>query len=514
MVGMSNEEFTVTLPKLGESIMSATVVQWFKKKGDTVTLDEPLLEVSTDKVNSEIPSPVKGIVKEILADPDIELDVGAPLAVISTSDAPATAATKTTPTEQPKTCDQSMSSYYSPSVLRLAQEKGLTVDQLAKIPGTGSGGRITKKDLENYKSSAAPTVQAGDAEQIQLSGMRKMIADKMVQSSTEIPHATLVSEIDVTDAMALISKEKEAFLKTHGVKPTITSLIAKAIATAAAQYPAFNATFDGSTLTKHSSVNVGIAVSLEQGLMVPVIKDCNTKTIPEIAKSVADFASRARSNTLNPDDVQNGTITMTNFGMGGTLIGIPIIRDHFYAQVKQCSQMGPWAHEYERSQPSRASTEAGHQYSYQHLAEGVRYLIEKRNDERNKRLMQRLPNQERRHDQGKYDRRAAPGSERDPRKDERTKLKKPVKACAAYTKGKCKKGQYCPEHHDDKAKKIANAILPWRRRSVGRSEIRPTRTRLAGASRPPVRGSRANKNVGLMPRANAPGRTADSSTSP
>ncbi|MCP5492086.1 MAG: 2-oxo acid dehydrogenase subunit E2 [Chlamydiales bacterium] len=323
---MSDEEFTVTLPKLGESIMSATVVQWFKKEGDIISLDEPLLEVSTDKVNSEIPSPVKGVVKKILAEPDTELDVGAPLALISTSDAPS-AAVEAKITKQKTTCDQSMSGFYSPSVLRLAQEKGLSVDQLAKMQGSGAGGRITKKDLENYTpSSKAPTIQAGATEQVQLTGMRKMIADKMVQSSTEIPHATLVSEVDVTDALALIAREKEAFTKQHGVKPTITALIAKAISVAAGHYPMFNATFDGSTLSKHASVNVGIAVSLEKGLMVPVIKECNAKSIPEIAKAVADFAARARSNTLNPDDVQNGTITMTNFGMGGTLIGIPIIR--------------------------------------------------------------------------------------------------------------------------------------------------------------------------------------------
>lgn len=322
---MSNEEFTVTLPKLGESIMSATVVQWFKKEGEHISLDEPLLEVSTDKVNSEIPSPVKGTVKKILAQPDTELDVGAPLAVISTTDAPIAKA-ETKVAEQKTTCGASMSGFYSPSVLRLAQEKGLSVDQLAKMQGSGAGGRITKKDLENYSPHQAPAIQAGETEQIQLSGMRKMIADKMVQSATEIPHATLVSEVDVTDALALIAKEKEAFTKKHGVKPTITALIAKAISVAAGQYPMFNATFDGSTLSKHASVNVGIAVSLEKGLMVPVILESNTKSIPEIAKSVADFAARARSNTLNPDDVQNGTITMTNFGMGGTLIGIPIIR--------------------------------------------------------------------------------------------------------------------------------------------------------------------------------------------
>ncbi len=132
------------------------------------------------------------------------------------------------------------------------------------------------------------------------------------------------------------------------------------------------------------------------------------------------------------------------------------MRDHFFAQVKQCSPMWPWVHEYERAQPSRASPEAGNQYSYQHLAVGVRFLIEKRNDERNKRLMQKLPNNERKQEHGKPDRRAAPGSEQDYRKEERPKAKaksqKPVKACAAYTKGQCKKGQSCLEYHDDKAR--------------------------------------------------------------
>ena len=320
-------DITITLPKLGESIMSATIAQWFKKVGDEVTLDEPLLEVSTDKVNSEIPSPVKGVIKEILAEVDQTLDVGAPLCVISTSGVAAKTETKTesepaSEKSDDQSIDQSMKTYYSPSVLRLAQEKGISMDALAKIKGTGAGGRITKHDLENYSEKPKLT---GTGERVSITGMRKAIADAMVRSSSEIPHATLIDEVDITDLLAFIAKEKEGFKAKHGCKLTITAFVAKAIAQAAREFPTFNSTFDGSTLLKHAAINVGIAVSLEKGLMVPVIRGCCGKSLPDIAKSVGDLSSKARNDALHPDDVQGGTITMTNFGMGGALIGFPII---------------------------------------------------------------------------------------------------------------------------------------------------------------------------------------------
>lgn len=325
------EEVEIKLPKLGESIVSATIVQWFKKVGDSIKLDEPLLEVSTDKVNSEIPSPIAGVIKEILAEPDQELDVGAPLAIISTSEA-----THFTQAifEKPKPCPLSSSSMkdsFTPVVLRMAREKGIALEELEKIPATGAGGRLSKRDLEQYlektaKVEAPKTTSSSDVERMKMTGMRKKIADIMVKSFYEAPHATLINEVDITQIIKYIAAEKTHFLKKHGYKLTITSFIAKAIAAATKEYPLINSSLDDDTIILKRFVNLGIAVSVEQGILVPVIQNCQSRSIIEIAKEVAELSDRARNNTLDPSSVQQGTITMTNFGMSGTLIGIPIIR--------------------------------------------------------------------------------------------------------------------------------------------------------------------------------------------
>jgi len=214
----------ITLPKLGESIVSATIVQWFKKVGEIVQLDEPLLEVSTDKVNSEIPSPVSGILEEILAYPDQELQVGDLLAVIKTHQENGTEflTQESVIVERREHADISteMKDFFSPALLRLAREQGIEMNELDAIPTTGSGGRLTKRDLEIYlekRSSALKpcslqkTVVA-DIERVKMSGMRKAIADNMVRSFYEAPHASLVTEVDVTDAMKLIQEKRKIFL--------------------------------------------------------------------------------------------------------------------------------------------------------------------------------------------------------------------------------------------------------------------------------------------------------------
>ena len=173
---------------------------------------------------------------------------------------------------------------------------------------------------------AAPVPTGKDIEHIKMTGMRKAIAENMVRSFYQAPHASLICEVDVTDAMKAIKREKEAFLKKHGVKLTITTLVARAIARALREYPLLNASLQEDTIVVKRFVNLGIAVSVEQGVMVPVIKGCQNMHLHEIAKTIADFAQKARTNSLSPDDVQEGTITMTNFGISGIQIGIPIIR--------------------------------------------------------------------------------------------------------------------------------------------------------------------------------------------
>jgi 2-oxoglutarate dehydrogenase E2 component (dihydrolipoamide succinyltransferase) len=333
------EEYQVTLPKLGESIVSATIVQWFKKEGDKINLDEPLLEVSTDKVNSEIPSPVSGVLQKIMASPDQELQVGELLAVIQmhSADKGSADASQAAFEVRKETAPASseMQGIFSPAILRMARENHISLDQLEKIPASGSGGRLSKRDLELYiekqPSANKPCPMAAktlstDVERVKMTGMRKAIADNMVRSFYEAPHATLVTEVDVTSIVKLIQKEKEAFLAQHGSKLTITSFVARAISRALREYPHLNSSLEEDTIVVKRFVNLGIAVSVDQGIMVPVVKNCQALGMPELAKAIGDLSARARSGKLNPSDVQDGTITLTNFGISGVMMGIPIIR--------------------------------------------------------------------------------------------------------------------------------------------------------------------------------------------
>lgn len=328
------KEVSVTLPKLGESILNATVVQWFKEVGQSIKKDEPLLEVATDKVNSEIPSPVSGVVKEIFASPDQELSVGDLLAIISTSDRIVSSAPSSSSKVEAVTASSEKTDYYSPAILRLAREKGLDLQQLSAISGTGSGGRITKKDLEEYLAHKSSHLSMGlscakvqtDIEHVKMSAMRKAIAENMVRSFYGAPHASLVCEVDVTEVLGLIQKQREIVLEKQGVKLTISSFVARAIARSLQKFPFLNSSLEEDTIFLKRFVNLGIAVSVEQGILVPVIKHCQTLSLIDIAKALATLSQKARQGTLTPDEVNEGTITLTNFGMSGVQIGIPIIR--------------------------------------------------------------------------------------------------------------------------------------------------------------------------------------------
>lgn len=341
-----NEDVRVLLPKLGESIHSATIVQWFKKIGDSVLLDEPLLEVSTDKVNSEIPSPAAGILKEIHAHTDQELQVGALIAVIDRLSAGGSEAPRipgaTQTVEVSSVQNQEMKNFFSPALLRIAREHGIALTELEKIPGTGMGGRLTKNDLEDYverrtkapkscpgavKSTPLPSASCmGEVERLKMTGMRRVIADNLARSFHEAPHATLVTEVDVTHVIKMIQREKEEFLRKHGFRLTITAFVARAIVRSLQEYPLINSSLEKDTILVKHFVNLGIAVSVEQGLMVPVVKNCQHLDLIAIAKSISELSSKARQGTLSVDEVREGTITMTNFGMSGVQIGIPIIR--------------------------------------------------------------------------------------------------------------------------------------------------------------------------------------------
>lgn len=329
------DQIKINLPKLGESIVSATVVQWFKNIGDRVELDEPLLEVSTDKINSEIPSPAAGILQEILAHPNQEMQVGEPLAILSGLEAKGQiAAAESVPVSiqgSSRACQANkgeMGDFLSPSVMRLLKEKGLKLEELDRIPRTGQGGRLTKKDVEEYVPSLKPVIPsyAENTERVKMSSLRKAIADNMVRSFYEAPHASLITEVDVTRLVKLIQDQKETFLQKFGAKLSVTPFVARAIARSLQAFPLLNASLEEDTIVMKKFVNLGIAVSVEQGVMVPVIRGCQRLTLPEISRQIADLADKARKGRLELTDTREGTITLTNFGMTGTMIGVPIIR--------------------------------------------------------------------------------------------------------------------------------------------------------------------------------------------
>ncbi|GAB5411122.1 MAG: dihydrolipoamide acetyltransferase family protein [Chlamydiales bacterium] len=312
----------VRLPKLGESILSAKIVQWFKKEGERIDLDEPLLEVSTDKVNSEIPSPVSGVIRKIFAAPDTDLDVGELLCHIETGESATPAAPMEEKQPDQPASQESMEHYLSPAVIRMAGEAGIPMEEIKKIRGTGAGGRISKKDLQNYMQKAP---LSDSEERIKMSGMRKAIAESMVRSFYQAPHATLVAEIDITNLKNTISTQKETFQKEHGCKLTITSFVAEAISRSLKEFPLLNASVDNDHIILKRHINLGIAVSVKEGILVPVIPQIDELSHPQIAKKLSELAEKARSSTLKPDEVQGSTVTMTNFGMSGIKIGIPII---------------------------------------------------------------------------------------------------------------------------------------------------------------------------------------------
>lgn len=329
----------IELPKLGESIVSATVVSWLKKEGEMISKDEPLVEVSTDKVNSEIPSPAAGILKKQLANEGEEIEVGAGLAILEVEQLEAAKITS----EGPRSSDscsqqtaQNKETFLSPAVLGLARSCNISLEELTKIKGSGSNGRVTRRDVQAYVEALKPSASsnaehsaAGSSakiERLEMNSMRRAIADNMVRSFYEAPHASLVSEVDVTKLVKYIKKHKQQFLDTHGVKLTITSYIVDSLTKAALAYPMVNASLEDNTIVMKRYVHLGIAVSVEKGVVVPVIQNCHEKDIPEIAKEVARLSGQARGNKLSLADLGEGTITMTNFGMSGAMIGIPIIR--------------------------------------------------------------------------------------------------------------------------------------------------------------------------------------------
>ena len=381
-------EIEMIMPKMGESIMEATVLSWLKQEGDTIEQDESVLEVATDKVDTEVPATHAGVLKKILAQEGDVVPVGQPIAVISTEveatgdssgggngQEPAqkepepvneevleAAPVMTTPEPTPAPIVSGNGNgsatikpmvggrFYSPLVRSIAQREAIPIQELETVPGTGKEGRVTKRDILSYLetrtspatvqpvsapptsapspspvSAPAPTV-SGEDEIIEMDRMRKMIADRMVESKRISPHVTSFVEADVTNIVTWRNKVKKAFEEREGQKITFTPIFVEAIVKAIKDFPMINISVDGDHIIRHRAINMGVAVALPSGnLIVPVIKNADDLSLSGLSRRVNDLAQRARNNKLNPDELSGGTYTISNVGSFGNVMGTPII---------------------------------------------------------------------------------------------------------------------------------------------------------------------------------------------
>ena len=368
----------IEMPKMGESVMEGTIIKWYKKVGDNVKKDETIFEISTDKVDTEIPSPVEGTLAEVLIGEQETVSVGTIVAKISTGSDVVTStkkesvAEKSVETVQPVSMHDNFakaeatereklkgegSGFYSPLVLSIAQKENVSFDELRKISGTGLEGRVTKKDIFSYlekrktqkgissqpslekkdKVTAAPspsfipsefkTVMSGaGVEKIPMDNIRQKIMDHMIASRDTSVHVMSMIEIDMARIHNFIQTNRDEFQKKYGVKLTYMAFIAQACVKAIKAHPLINSTIDGNTILQKSFVNLGIAVAIEPaGLIVPNIKGAEQLNLIGLAKAINDLAFRSRNKKLTPDDISGGTFTITNYGVFGTVFGTPII---------------------------------------------------------------------------------------------------------------------------------------------------------------------------------------------
>lgn len=369
----------LVMPKMGESIMEATILRWNKQTGDTVKMDETVLEIATDKVDSEVPSTAEGVLEEILFNVNDVVPVGTVIARIRSAGAAQAGAPAMSQTATAQVASQNEINtvieevpyqpagasipkpagsprFYSPLVLNIAAQEGVNMTELEQIPGTGNEGRVTKKDILQYVSqrrtkgttapaeevrvvatvnkmeapapisSNAPTVYSGSVEIIEMDRMRKLIADHMVRSKHTSPHVTSFTEADVTNLVQWREKVKKEFEKREGTKITFTPLFIEAIVRCIKKYPLMNSSVEGDKIIVKKDINIGMATALPSGnLIVPVIRNADQLNLVGLAKQVNQLAENARSNRLRPDDTQNGTFTLTNVGTFGSLMGTPII---------------------------------------------------------------------------------------------------------------------------------------------------------------------------------------------
>jgi len=362
-------KFELKLPKMGESVAEATVTNWLKQVGDKIEQDEAVLEIATDKVDSEVPSEVSGTLVEILFNVDDVVQVGQTVAIIETESGAVAAApvaeakTVATPVaEVAKTVEvakeavaapdfSNSDKFYSPLVKNIAKEEGISIAELDGINGTGKDGRVTKEDILAYIKTrgsqpvavaqsvkavtstpvqeapkAAPTSVNGEDEIVEMDRMRKLISKYMVESKQTSAHVQSFIEVDVTNIVKWRDKVKNAFEKREGEKLTFTPIFMEVVAKALREFPMMNIQVNGDYIIKKKSINLGMAAALPNGnLIVPVIKNADQLNLVGMAKQVNDLANRARTGKLKPDDTQGGTYTVTNVGTFGSVFGTPII---------------------------------------------------------------------------------------------------------------------------------------------------------------------------------------------
>ncbi|MEC8273567.1 MAG: dihydrolipoamide acetyltransferase family protein [Bacteroidota bacterium] len=364
------------MPKMGESVAEATIISWHKEVGDSIEMDETIVEIATDKVDSEVPSSTEGVLVEKLFDVDAIVKVGEAFAIVETSNEDGQSCSPQTQKEEKEAITQPQvvaekieeeiaqvkesvqkienngERFYSPLVRSIASEEGLSIEELDNIHGSGKDGRVTKIDLLNYLnnkiqpttspkpsaspspapapkivSSPPPTVSiSGDNEIIEMDRMRRLIADHMVMSKQTSPHVTSFVEADVTTLVNWRNRIKGDFKKREGQNITFTPIFIEAVAKAIKDFPMINVSVDGTNIIIHKDINIGMAAALPSGnLIVPVVKGADQMNLKGITKTVNDLANRARNNQLKPDEIQDGTFTLTNVGSFGNVMGTPII---------------------------------------------------------------------------------------------------------------------------------------------------------------------------------------------
>lgn len=373
----------IVMPKMGESIMEATILKWVKKVGDRIEMDEPILEIATDKVDSEVPSPVSGTLSEIRFQENDVVAIGTIIAIIATESEAANPKPSPAVAEAPAASGSSSNGkaahaeavipativadvpaagvgrvatgsnrFYSPLVRTIAQKEQISAAELESIAGSGMQGRVTKKDIlayvQNRQSPAVRTIEptatanpqpvqantpppaatslSGNVEIVEMDRMRKLIAEHMVMSKHTSPHVTSFVEVDVTNMVNWRNRVKDEFEKKYSEKITFTPIFVEAVARAIRDFPMINISVDGTRLIVKKDINIGMAAALPSGnLIVPVIKNADQFNLVGLTKSVNDLANRARKNQLKPEEIQGGTFTLTNVGTFGNVMGTPII---------------------------------------------------------------------------------------------------------------------------------------------------------------------------------------------